>query len=238
MFVHRSEKERSVLKKQVEPFSRTLFTRDILHHLRKQIILGQITPGSRIIENQLAEEFNVSRGPIRVALQSLEQEGLVEWLSNGGTRVVGFSLKSAEDMMDFRLLTERRALEIAIEHPDTNFHALLHVVDLMQSMNRQEEINDLTKAITMVDIQFHRSLLIMADNEFMLRSWNALANVLYTVLSITNTQHENFQEYYAEHKVMADLIVQRSRKAMELLESHIASSKQLLIARLRELRSE
>lgn len=225
-------------KKIVEPFSRTLFTKDIIQSLRKKIVLGELEPGERVIENQLAEEFGVSRGPIRVALQSLEQEGLVEWLSNGGTRVVGFSLKSAENMLDFRLLTERRALEIAIGHPDTNFHPLLHVIDQMQALNKQREIENFTQAITSVDIQFHRSFMIMADNEFMLRAWNAVANVLYTVLSITNVKHSTFQEYYSEHKELADLIIQRSPKTLDTIEYHISKAKELLLDRLRELRGE
>ena len=221
--------------KTVEPFSRTLFTKDILHNLRKQIILGHLKPGSRIIENQLAEEFGVSRGPIRVALQSLEQEGLVEWMSNGGTRVVGFTLKSAENMLDFRLLTERKALEIAIGNPDTNFLPLVHVADQLRQMAKRPDIEHLAQAITSVDIPFHRSFLLMADNEFMLRAWNSVANVLYTVLSITNIKHRTFQEYYVEHKELADLVIQRSPKSLEKLEAHIAQTRSLLLARLEEI---
>ncbi len=226
-------------KKMVEPFSRTLFTKEIIQSIRKKIILGQLTAESRIVENQLAEEYNVSRGPIRVALQSLEQEGLVEWLPNGGTKVVGFSLKMAEDMMYFRLGLEKDALDLILSNPLTNFHPILNIVDLLQETNERAPVDQtLTQTVTNIDIQFHRSLLIMANNEFMLRAWTAMANVLYTVLSITNTVHASFYDYYVEHKELADLIIQRNPLVREKLDVHIAKTRDVLLKRLSEIRKD
>lgn len=56
----------------------------IVSAIRTKILSGELTPGTRIIEQKLAEEFGSSRGPIREALRQLEQEGLVEYSRNVG----------------------------------------------------------------------------------------------------------------------------------------------------------
>jgi DNA-binding GntR family transcriptional regulator len=217
------------------PFARTLFARDILSRLRMDIILGTLTPGTRIVEAQLAKDMGVSRGPIRTSLQMLEQEGLVESLSNGGTKIVGFTLKNAADMYDFRAYIETKALQIALDNPHTNFHPLLNAVDLLTDIYKKETIDNFTQTITSVDIQYHRSILIISDNQPMLHAWNTMANVLSTILTITNTKYDNYYDYYILHKEIADLIIQRNPLCVEKIREHIMSSKETLIERLKEI---
>jgi DNA-binding GntR family transcriptional regulator len=199
------------------------------------IILGVFKPGERLVETQLATDMGVSRGPIRTTLQLLEQEGLVVSMSNGGTKVVGFTRKNAEDMFDFRLLMERKALELAIENPLTNFHPLLNVIDSMQMIHKKGPLDHLTDTITSIDIQFHRSILVMAENQSMLQAWNTMANVLYTVLSITNTTYTQFYDYFVDHKEISDMIIQRSPQTLDKIDYHIHKAKEILVARLDDL---
>lgn len=221
--------------KNDESFSRTLFTKDIINRLRMDIILGKLPHGSRIIETHLAEELGVSRGPIRTALQVLIQEGLVERLSNGGTKVVGYTIKDAKDMFDFRLMLEKKALELILNNSLVNYHPLLNVIDILDETNKKESIDKLTDNITTVDIQFHRSILIMSENNPMLMAWNTMANVWYTILNITNTTYDTFYDYYVSHKELANLIIQRDPMCIENLEDHIKGSKDILIDRLSKL---
>ena len=88
-------------------FSRSVFAKDILHHLRIQILSGEPTAKHRLVEGQLAEEYGVSRGPVRSAIHALEQQGLVQILPSGGAEVVGFTEKHALDLFDIRLNLER-----------------------------------------------------------------------------------------------------------------------------------
>lgn len=55
--------------------------------IREKILNRELQPGMRIIEQNLSEELEVSRGPIREALRQLEQEGVVEYTRNVGCSV-------------------------------------------------------------------------------------------------------------------------------------------------------
>ena len=72
--------------------------RDVIFDtLREAIIVGELKPGQRLMEVQLAEKMGVSRTPVREAIRKLELEGLVEMLPRKGAHVAELSVK---DIMD------------------------------------------------------------------------------------------------------------------------------------------
>lgn len=76
---------------------------DIHAQLKEQIILLDLPPGSRLREEQLAEQFSVSRTPIRQVLDRLEFEGLVEQGDGRGARVSALDPKQLRDIWSMRL---------------------------------------------------------------------------------------------------------------------------------------
>lgn len=76
---------------------------DIHRTLRDRICLLRYPPGTFLVETELATEFNVSRTPIRQALQRLEYEGLVETRNGVGTNVTGVDFREFRDIYAFRL---------------------------------------------------------------------------------------------------------------------------------------
>jgi DNA-binding GntR family transcriptional regulator len=78
-------------------------TPDIHRALRERICLLRYPPGTLLVETELAGEFNVSRTPIRQALQRLEYEGLVETRNGVGTHVTGVDFREFRDIYAFRL---------------------------------------------------------------------------------------------------------------------------------------
>ncbi|MFD0714705.1 GntR family transcriptional regulator [Paenibacillus sp. GCM10027626] len=213
------------------PFERTILTKDILSKLRLDVILGNLKPGVRVVETQLSSEYGVSRGPIRTALQMLEQEGLVKTLPNGGTVIVGFSNKDAEDMFDFRLMMEYKALELILQNPMVSYAPILEITEMIRDIhNKGEEIS--AQQITALDIQFHRSLMIMAENQQMQRAWDTMSNLLYTILNIANTTYDSFFDFYKKHKELADAIIQKNQDCYKILDNHILGAKVELAQRL------
>ena len=75
--------------------------------IRLKLLTGQLRPGERIVEQEMAEDLGVSRGPVREALRQIEQEGLVEYTSHVGCFVKEFN---ARDVYEVYLL--RANLEI------------------------------------------------------------------------------------------------------------------------------
>jgi len=83
----------------------------IFDELRDAIMSCALQPGSELREGELAQQYGVSKSPIRDALQKLEFEGLVQIASRQGHRVVPISVGDAHDILDLRETLEQAAVK-------------------------------------------------------------------------------------------------------------------------------
>ena len=81
--------------------------------LRQAILKGELEPGERLMEIQLAERLGVSRTPIREAIRKLELEGLVLMIPRRGAEVAKISEKNLRDVLEVRRSLEERASGVA-----------------------------------------------------------------------------------------------------------------------------
>ena len=81
--------------------------------LREEILAGQLAPGQRLIEDQIRLRYSISRAPLREALRSLAQQGLVEHLPRRGMRVTELSATDIDQLFGIRRALERYAIESA-----------------------------------------------------------------------------------------------------------------------------
>ena len=108
----------------------------VAEEIRLKILNQELTPGMRIIEQELSDELGVSRGPIREALRQLEQEGMIEY-----TRNIGCSVREVtrQDVYETYLL--RSSYEIlAVRLFDAQFTD--------EEIARMEEAVELMKSLT------------------------------------------------------------------------------------------
>ncbi|MFJ3207301.1 GntR family transcriptional regulator [Streptomyces flaveolus] len=77
-----------------------------LGQLRQAILRGEMAPAQRLVENELAEQFGVTRASIRAALIDLEAQGLVERIRNRGSRVRVVTVEEAVAITECRLVLE------------------------------------------------------------------------------------------------------------------------------------
>ena len=90
--------------------------RDVVFNtLRQAILKGELAPGERLMEIQLAEKLGVSRTPIREAIRKLELEGLVLMIPRKGAEVAKISEKSLRDVLEVRRSLEELAIELACQ---------------------------------------------------------------------------------------------------------------------------
>ena len=93
--------------------------RDIVFQtLRNAIITGELQPGERLMETQLAEKLGVSRTPIREAIRKLELEGLVIMVPRKGAQVAQFTEKDIQDVLEVRAALESLAAKLACKRMD------------------------------------------------------------------------------------------------------------------------
>lgn len=90
--------------------------RDVVFNtLRQAILKGELEPGERLMEIQLAERLGVSRTPIREAIRKLELEGLVLMVPRKGAEVAKISEKNLRDVLEVRRSLEELAIELACQ---------------------------------------------------------------------------------------------------------------------------
>jgi DNA-binding GntR family transcriptional regulator len=91
---------------------RGLITRPILH----AIFAGQLPGGTRLIEENLAAQFQISRAPVREALREIAAMGLVELRQNRGAVVMPFNPESLRGIYRVRMALESEAVRLAVAH--------------------------------------------------------------------------------------------------------------------------
>lgn len=217
--------------------SRSFFSSHVLNDLRKAIVAGKLPAGEKIVESAIAEQLNVSRGPVRNALFILENEGLVSFLPNGRTISNGFSLADAEKLYEMRSFLELKAIELLFREEPRQFHQL-------KSINEQiRESRDDVEAFTRLDIQYHHELIRLSGNKYLLQSWLSLSPLIETVLTFTNSR---FREkgadgwdkgYVIDHheKIMVALISDSLSDALLYLKEHLDIGKQTILSQLEEI---
>lgn len=88
----------------------------VAERLREAIIGGELRPGDKLVETELADRFGVSRGPIREALRELTREGLAVDLPRRGTIVSAATLGDLTEVYDVREALEKLAVTVAINN--------------------------------------------------------------------------------------------------------------------------
>ena len=127
--------------------------RDVVFNtLRQAILRGELQPGERLMEIQLAQRLGVSRTPVREAIRKLELEGLVLMIPRRGAEVAEITRQDLEDVLEVRAALEELAVKDACEHITDE-----QLQDLKKAANefkRSLEGTDLV-ACAEADIHFH-----------------------------------------------------------------------------------
>lgn len=128
--------------------------RDVVFNtLRQAILKGELAPGERLMEIQLADRLGVSRTPIREAIRKLELEGLVLMIPRKGAEVAKISEKNLRDVLEVRRSLEELATELAcqrmtedeinqLEQANRAFKNAIERRDAMQIAETDEKYHD------------------------------------------------------------------------------------------------
>jgi DNA-binding GntR family transcriptional regulator len=139
--------------------------------LRTAITSGELAPGRHLVETELSEMLQISRGTLREALRQLEQEGLLSAGPRGRLSVRNLDAKEIRDIYSVRAALESLAARTLCELPDRNhvISSLRAAIDAMEAATHgtlQERIES--------DLEFHRTLCRLTGNETLLHSWESL----------------------------------------------------------------
>ena len=151
--------------------------RDVVFNtLRQAILRGEMEPGERLMEIQLAQKLGVSRTPIREAIRKLELEGLVIMIPRKGAEVAHITEKDMRDVLEVRCTLEELAVALACKNVTPE-----RIMDL-RAANKVFESAIVSKDVVNIvdaDVQFHDTIYAMTDNDRHIQIINKLREQMY-----------------------------------------------------------
>lgn len=201
--------------------------------IRRMILLGQLAPGMRINEVQLAEQLEMSRGPVREALRRLQSEGLVTYYAHRGTFVSELSDKDAKEMYQLRALLEVGAVRIGLAHVDANVLSQLEgIVNDFELALQVEDLGGLIQA----DIDFHHTVVKLSDNSHLLDLYRTLDTQLGSMfLAVQRKVPARIKQLPQMHQALVDALRSGSEQTVATaFEEHYLSASESLL-RVNEL---
>ncbi|HML37088.1 MAG TPA: GntR family transcriptional regulator [Bacillota bacterium] len=137
---------------------------DLFSNLRKDILQGKLRQGEKLTEQQICDEYNVSRTPVREAFRQLELEGFIETVPNRGAFVTGFSPQDIQDMYELRKSYEILAVKWAIER--ITKEELEKLEEAFEFMEFYTQKNDVEKMLN-INMNFHELIYKASHNRML-----------------------------------------------------------------------
>jgi DNA-binding GntR family transcriptional regulator len=182
----------------------------VLSTLREAIVGGTYLPGQRLVEEDLALELEVSRGPIREALHLLAVEGFVEIEPRRGAKVAIFTRKQADDLFVMRLTLEGLVARLAAERrTDQQLDHLHDVCEAGLSAATQQRTDELPALNT----AFHEALADAADNTLLAEQLSTMSTMIQWAYA--KRIRERLTDSWFEHRTIVDAVASRDSLAAE-----------------------
>jgi DNA-binding GntR family transcriptional regulator len=195
--------------------------RQIVEQLREKILSGRLTEGTPLREIELAEQFGVSRGPVREALQQLVHEGVLVGEPNRGVRVAPVAPDSIRELVvPIRRTIETFALRSFFSQINENDYVVWE--EILGHLKTACEKRDYA-AIAEHDIALHRSLLNRAGQADLLAIWSVLVARVRHHFWQNRLVYNDPMDIYAEHRALIDAFQSANLEtAVKALEENIA----------------
>lgn len=198
----------------------------VLTQLRLLIITGKLPAGTHLVESQLSAKFDVSRGPIRDALNQLQAEGLVE-TRRRGSFVRGLTVADVRELYSVREAIEVMAMMVAIELPEPKWSRL---DPSLEQMRDAAEVSDYESFAT-ADMSFHNEIYRVSRNSRLKRIWQQYRPTFSVLLELTNAEDEDLFPALQSHIDIKQAGQEKNtERATELLRTHLKGSEERLLA--------
>ena len=207
--------------------------RDVVFNtLREAILKGELKPGERLMELQLAAKLGVSRTPIREAIRMLEQEGLAVTIPRKGAEVAKMTEKDMEDVLQIREALDELAAKIACEQISEE-----QLEELVATMHEFEESTktDNVKKIAEADVKFHDIIYQSTGNPKLVNMLNNLREQMYRYRVEYLKDENNYPTLMKEHKDIVEGLVRKNKtQVTETMHQHVKNQAVAVKAMIQE----
>jgi GntR family transcriptional regulator of gluconate operon len=199
--------------------------------LRDRIIGGQLAAGTHLVEEALAEEFEVSRVPVRDALKQLQAEGLAE-TRRKGSFVVGLSRVDVRELYSIRIAIETLAIRQAMGRADTDWSLLERAQADLEASAADPDRGEYTAA----DLRFHSVIYELGGNSRLSALWQGYRPIFRSMLRATNRRDLDLEAVTRAHRDIVDSARSgRVERTIMLVTKHIEHAANLMEEALVEL---
>jgi len=197
---------------------------DLFSNLRKDILQGKLHQGEKLTEQQICDEYNVSRTPVREAFRQLELEGFIETIPNRGAFVVGFSPLDIQDMYELRKSYEVLAVKWAIERiTGEEYEKLEEAFEFMEFYTQKKDVEKMLN----INMSFHELIYKASHNRMLYHILSSYQ--LYIKQSKTSPRDVSstyLDEILMEHRAIFEAFKNKDTAAgIEAVSNHLDHAK-------------
>ncbi|MBR2282562.1 MAG: GntR family transcriptional regulator [Spirochaetales bacterium] len=187
--------------------------------LKSRILSNEIPQGSYLEEKALCESMNMSRTPIREAINQLIQEDLVNSIQNKGIFVTEISLVKAREIFEMRHIIEPLVLKSGFDSLDRDrLKAFMSESALQLEQNNFPELHK-------IDYEFHSYISSCCRNSIMKKVADSLADQFQRIRTLPFYSEERTRNGVQEHFKLIELILQNKKEeAVAFLDKHISNT--------------
>lgn len=206
-------------------------TEQTVQRLRRFILEGDIEPGARLGEVELAAQLGVSRTPVREALRALSSQGLVEILPNRGARVARWSVQDLEEIYELRVMLESHAARRAAGRMSTaDVDVLTELCEQMEGCAQRGSKHDLLE-LSELNFRFHRRILDAADSPRLATMLASVVQVPLVMRTFIRYSPEALARSMGHHRELAAAMRAGAPDwAGSVMRSHIIAARTVLVS--------
>jgi len=200
----------------------------IYERLKQQVLYGEIEPGERLMQNQVAETLKASRTPVREAFRRLEQDGLVERVPQGGVRVTRLDIEAIQEVFGIRNVLEAYAVELACgritaEEIGSLKRLVNQAGDLLSSSELGREMK--IKSIFELNSQFHDIIYRASGNSYLISMINSLRFIVGRLRFLGLRADSTWSRAWDEHAQLIGFLEKKDKEsAARLLKIHLVNA--------------
>lgn len=171
------------------------------------ISIRQLSAGQRLIESELAETLNVSRGPVREAIRILGSQGIIVPADGRGMKIAMFDKIWANQLLEVRVAIEQQA---ALQAAKRLIDEPLLANELSERIEELGLAQGDWLAVNKADANFHTKVFELAKNPLLLTLWDAIARHVQILFSIESRRSPDFRVVLDAHRLYLEMMLHGS----------------------------
>lgn len=193
---------------------------DVVQQVTDAIVNGYLEPGDQLVEERMAEQFGVSRAPIREALHQLQVLGLVEKRPYRGSFVSTVDEQEIVELQELRVVLEDMAVRLCTTNlSDDTISTLETIVDNMARVAKKGD----RRQILVYDADFHDAIVHCSGNQLLADVWELVGVKMRRFLYLKRHHtHERIEDVVTAHAAILDAIKSGDpQQASRALQAHL-----------------